>query len=255
MPRVSRADFEQRNDDATRTLSGMPLRALRRFVLERKPTQVVSERVNEHCDLCGLVLPTEHHHLLELANRNIICACQACALLFDTTRAHPAKYRLVSTRYLVLPDFTMTAEQWDALMIPVNIVFFFFDSKEQQIKAFYPGPAGATESLLSMEHWASLTEANPLLHQLEPDVEALLMNRLEGASVCYLVPIDSCYQLVGLIRVNWRGLSGGEEVGQAMGTFFAELQARSQSVSAEQANGLIKEGLFQQGESDAGFKL
>ena len=28
----------------------------------------------------------------------------------------------------------------------------------------------------------------------------------------YIVPIDECYRLVGLIRMHWRGLSGGTEV-------------------------------------------
>jgi hypothetical protein len=72
---------------------------------------------------------------------------------------------------------------------------------------------------------------NPPLVAMQPDVEALLVNRLGArrgfaASEYYLAPIDACYQLVGLIRLHWRGLSGGTEVWQALSRFFAELQSR-----------------------------
>ena len=46
----------------------------------------------------------------------------------------------------------------------------------------------------------------------------------------YIVPIDACYQLVGLIRLSWKGLSGGEEVWRAVEEFFVDLQAKSQPV-------------------------
>jgi hypothetical protein len=40
----------------------------------------------------------------------------------------------------------------------------------------------------------------------------------------YIVPIDQCFKLVGLIRSNWRGFSGGTEVWQKIGGFFADLK-------------------------------
>ena len=43
----------------------------------------------------------------------------------------------------------------------------------------------------------------------------------------YLVPIDECYKLVGLIRSHWRGLSGGTEVWREIGAFFAALKKRA----------------------------
>ena len=59
---------------------------------------------------------------------------------------------------------------------------------------------------------------------LEPDVEALLVNRIDGAREYYRVPIDRCFALVGLIRTRWRGLSGGAEAWQAIHEFFAGLR-------------------------------
>ena len=56
---------------------------------------------------------------------------------------------------------------------------------------------------------------------LEPDVEALLVNRIGEARECYRVGIDECYKLVGLIRTHWRGLSGGQAVWDEIGRFFA----------------------------------
>ena len=70
-------------------------------------------------------------------------------------------------------------------------------------------------------------EENPVLRELEPDVEALLVNRVRGANDYYLAPIDECFKLVGLIRAGWRGLSGGTEVWQAIEGFFAELKGKS----------------------------
>ncbi len=76
---------------------------------------------------------------------------------------------------------------------------------------------------------------------MEPDVEALLANRIEqghdqgggeGGGEYYLAPIDKCYELVGLIRAQWRGLSGGPEVWKQIGLFFEELKTRASWESA-----------------------
>jgi hypothetical protein len=69
-----------------------------------------------------------------------------------------------------------------------------------------------------------------VLGGMERDVEALLVNRVRGAREHFLVPIDECYSLVGLIRMHWRGLSGGREVWEEIGRFFEELRERSRTV-------------------------
>ena len=80
------------------------------------------------------------------------------------------------------------------------MAFFFHNTQAERMMAFYPGPMGATESLLDLGAWETLEEANPVLVTIEPDVEALLVNRARGAREHWLVPIDECYGLVGLIR-------------------------------------------------------
>jgi Family of unknown function (DUF5947) len=130
----------------------------------------------------------------------------------------------------------MTDAEWDALMIPINLAFFFQNSQDSRVTALYPSPAGATESLLPLAAWNNIVQSNPALHSLEPDVEALLVNRVgqaRGATAAqyYIVPIDACYKLVGLIRIHWRGFSGGTEVWQEIGAFFSHLRSHAEIVT------------------------
>jgi hypothetical protein len=212
------------------TLSA-PVGALRRFTQKRE--ERTSAEV-EHCELCGEVIPTDHRHLLDLSSRALTCTCQACSLLFSDEGAGGGKHKLVPRRYLSLTDFHMTTEQWDDLMIPVNMAFIFRSSGSKHVMAFYPSPAGATESLLDLNGWELLLQNNPVLRSLEPDVEALLINRVQNACEHYIVPIDACYQLVGLIRVTWKGLSGGSESKDAIKQFFEEIRAKSRFVKGDQ---------------------
>ena len=190
---------------------------LRRFVRERVPV--------ERCDLCGAELAPDHQHLIEPTSRQLVCCCDACAILFSGQAG--GKYRRVPRRIRALSDFRMTDAQWDSLLIPIGMVFLFQSVSAGRVVAFYPGPAGATESLLELGAWEDLARENPILDGLDPDVEALLVNRLNGAREYYLVPIDECYKLVGLIRTHWRGLSGGAEAREAIGQFFASLRERA----------------------------
>lgn len=202
----------------------VPMGALRRLLRETPPA---TTQPLEHCELCGVALPTEHRHLVDRTNRSLACACSACALLFERQGALGGKYQAVPQRTLALADFQLTDAEWDELLIPVNMAFIFRSSSAGRAVAYYPSPAGATESLLSLEQWEALAARERYLAELQPDVEALLINRVGAAREHYLVPIDTCYQLVGIIRTNWRGLSGGEEVWRAIEAFFAGLRARA----------------------------
>ena len=204
--------------------SAAPIGALRRFTQEREQARAPIER----CELCSEMIPAEHHHLMDLSSHTVICVCQACSVLFYGQGAGGGKYRLVPRRHVTLSNFQMSDEQWDELMIPVNMVYIFQSTTINRVMAFYPSPAGAIESLLDLEYWKSLMENNPILRDLEPDVEALLINRVRDVREYYIVPIDACYKLVGLIRVYWKGLSGGEEVWKEIAAFFASIRAKSE---------------------------
>jgi hypothetical protein len=204
--------------------------ALRQFTRSRR----VSSEPLERCELCSAGLAHEHPHLVELATRTIICACDPCALLFDN--ASVGKYKRVSRRVLRLADFEVTDAQWDGLLIPINMAFFFRSSLENRMIALYPSPAGAVESLLPMEAWRDIEKSHATLMQLKPDIEALLVNRVGHAhgltkAEYYIAPIDDCYRLVGIIRMHWKGLSGGTEVWAAIGHFFSELRAKAEVIN------------------------
>jgi hypothetical protein len=209
------------NDVANRPSLG----SLKRFAQKPRPA--------ERCEMCSKELAAEHAHLIEPQQRKLLCACDACALLFASQEG--TKYRRVPRDARYLPDFRMSDDQWNALMIPIEMAFFFRSSSQGRVIALYPSPAGATESLLELEMWEDVEKENPALAQMSPDVEALLANRVGVArgvpSAYYIVPIDECYKLVGLIRMHWRGLSGGTEVWREINGYFSALRKKTVSAS------------------------
>jgi hypothetical protein len=210
-------ELEIRNSQSEIRNSDSPFAVLRRFVKQRA--------VVERCELCSAEVHSHHEHLVDIATRQMVCACQACAILFSG-KAN-TKYRRVPQRILALANFQMTDAQWESLLIPISMAFFFRSSAVGRVISLYPSPAGATESLLDLESWDEILQGNPVLKEMEPDTEALLVNRVRGASEYYLLPIDECYKLVGLIRTNWHGLSGGTQMWEAIGKFFAELKEKA----------------------------
>ena len=207
----------------------VPLRALRPFIRERERARVVEE----YCEMCSEPLGSEHRHLLDLSRHCIVCTCGACALLFASRGAGDGKYRCLPQRWLALQDFQMTDEQWDELGLPVDMAYIFYSSEAERALAFYPSPAGAMESLLDLENWKALLGGNPILNDLEPDVEALLVNRIGQTREYFVVPIDFCYCLVGLLRLSWKGLSGGKEAWEAIEAFFADLRVKASPVTSD----------------------
>jgi Family of unknown function (DUF5947) len=184
----------------------------------------------EVCELCGEPMPSEHGHLVDLEHRSLSCACRGCYLLFTADGAGGQRFRAVPDRYQALPDIRLTPAQWDTLQIPVSVAFFFVNSGLDRVAVFYPSPAGATESLLPLDAWADVVAAHPELSTLRPDVEAVLV-RMEPAAdggECYVVPIDACYELVGRLRLLWKGFDGGAAVHDALDAFFDRIRARAE---------------------------
>jgi hypothetical protein len=136
--------------------------------------------------------------------------------------ARSGRYRGVPELAQALPDFNLTDGQWDDLRIPIGLAFFCRQSTTGQVAATYPSPAGPVESLLTLEAWRELEDANPILRELEADVEALLVNRVGSSRDYYRIGIDQCFKLVGLVRQNWHGLSGGVEVWEAVAGFLRQ---------------------------------
>jgi hypothetical protein len=180
----------------------------------------------EQCEMCAVPIGPEHSHLADVQGHRLLCTCRPCYLLFSDGGASHGHYRVVPDRYRFNPDFTMSAVQWETMGIPVNLAFLFYQSDQDRYVAFYPSPGGPTESLLDLAAWDEVVAADPLLQELAPDVEAVLLRRLDDGFECHLVPIDACYELVGIVRQYWEGFAGGEDVWRRIDDFFAGIQER-----------------------------
>jgi hypothetical protein len=172
-----------------------------------------------HCDLCGGRMSEDHRHLLDVHERRILCACEPCVAM----RSGEDHLRPTGTRVLRLQGFELGDELWAKFQIPIGLAFFFRSDVAGGVVALYPSPAGATECELYLDAWNELVAANPVLADLEPEVEALIVNRLAEPPAHAIVPIDRCYELVGMIKASWEGISGGDAVQNSVDAFFARL--------------------------------
>jgi hypothetical protein len=206
------------NLEASREPSNVSsLNILRRFARPRP--------AREQCDLCGQALAVEHDHLVEISTRRVHCACGPCAILFSGQRV--VKYRRIPRRIQFLADFHLPDDLWARLDLPIDLAFFVRDTANDTVIVRYPSPAGTTETLANPNAWKELVDKNPSIRDLEPDVEALLVNRIEGRCECFRVGIDEGYKLVGLLRQRWQGFSGGHEVWDEIDRYFEDLKRRS----------------------------
>ena len=185
-----------------------------------------ADQASERCDLCGLSIPDDHRHLLALVERRIVCSCEACWAM----RAGEGDYRPTGNRTVWLPDLDVPDDLWASFQIPIGLAFFMHSTVTSCVVAMYPSPAGATESELHFETWRRMVELNPVLDDLESDIEGLIVNRLTEPPMYAIAPIDRCYALTGAIKLTWEGISGGSGVGEAVSQFFEHLRREAIAV-------------------------
>lgn len=190
------------------------LRRVARSVVETEP----------RCELCSAGLAEEHGHIADVQQRRLLCACRACTLLFAPGGAGGARYRVVTGEIRRLVGDELSAEAWAELGVPVEVVFFLGRS-DGSVTACYPGPAGVVESDVDSRVWQGLVETAPGFGAAVPDVEAVMVRRgPDGASQdCWVLPVDRCYELVGLVREWWSGPGGGTEVWPRLDSWFEDL--------------------------------
>ena len=203
--------------------------------LKRLLARPPKKRKGEACEMCAVRIAAEHSHVVDLEGRGLLCTCRPCWLLFTHPGAAQGKFRAVPDRVRFVPDFRLGEPLWDEMQIPVRLAFLFTNSSLGRVVAFYPSPAGATQSELPLGAWDTMVRDNPVLGSLRPDVEALLVfgREHESTFTCFLVPIDACYELTGLVRRRWKGFDGGTEVWDAIDAFFARLRERASEVGVE----------------------
>ncbi|AGB22885.1 hypothetical protein Mycsm_02550 [Mycobacterium sp. JS623] len=188
--------------------------------------------IGERCEMCSEAIADEHQHVVNLEGRQLMCVCRGCYLLFTDTAAD-LRYRAIPDRYLVFEGFALDRRAWEALQIPVGLAFFFHNSTLGRTVAFYPGPAGATESELDLQAWNDIRTSDPRVDTAAADTEALLVRVPDDETAsprAYLVPIDACYEFVGRLRMMWRGFDGGQDVRSYIEGFFEQLDNRSRVV-------------------------
>lgn len=205
----------------------MNLAALRRLTQPR-PAQ-------QRCELCAAPAAEEHQHLVDPDARRLVCVCDACAILFDHNGA--TRYRRVPRDVRDLRGLDLDDALWSRLAIPIGLVFFFRSSVSKSVLGVYPSPGGPTETVIEPELWNDLAALHPALAAMPEDVEALLVNRVSGAREYFIVPIDECYKLSGVIRTHWTGFSGGDELWDRLALFFARLR----SIDAPEAQARVEE--------------
>ena len=147
---------------------------LRRLQMREMPEG--PEPLEANCDLCGTSMPEDHRHLLQLDERSIVCACESCWAL----RSGDAEYVPTGSRVVWLDDLDLPDDLWARFQIPIGLAFFLRTGGG--VVAFYPSPAGATESELDLGVWGELCAKNPVLGDLEPEAEALIVDRMVGAA-------------------------------------------------------------------------
>jgi hypothetical protein len=190
---------------------------------------------DERCEMCAAEIPAEHGHVADLEAASLICACRACSLLFTRESAGRGRYRAVPDRYLA--DVPLTPAEWDDLQVPVGLAFFLHSSVTGELTAFYPSPAGPTECQLDLAAWRRLEVSHPLLAAAAPDVEAILVSNGDAGAGLFVVPVDVCYELVGRMRLLWRGFDGGTEARASIAEFLGRVRSRARPYVPEARSG------------------
>jgi hypothetical protein len=162
------------------------------------------ESRGDACELCAVPLSEAHDHLLQPTERRLACACAACACLFPS--AGTARYLRVRTRVRRIPGMALDDAALRALDVPVRLAFVAPSRLHARIFATYPNAGGATESVVPDAAWAELVTVFPVLADVEPELEGLLIDHIGGRTDCFIATIDVCHRVIGLLR----GKSGTE---------------------------------------------
>lgn len=194
-------------------MSGALQRVIRRAGARRPDAE-------QRCDLCLELLPPDHGHLLDTGEDQVLCSCRACSILFSRPAASDGRYRLLPVRRTPLAGIDAAG-----LGVPVGLAFFVLQP-DRTVLAHYPSPAGATRWQVDPGAWQGVMSGSPALADLEPQVEALLINTTGDRREAWIVPVDDCYRLVAIVRREWRGLTGGDRVGPQIEGFFDELRRK-----------------------------
>jgi hypothetical protein len=178
----------------------------------------------ERCGLCGDPVGGRHRHVLDGGEdpghgAALLCMCVPCTMLFDRGGAGGRRYTLVPDRRTRL-----TGVATGPLGVPVGLAFVVPRDGGGAV-AHYPSPLGVTHNDVDPETWAAVAAESAALAGMRPDVEALLVWTRAAGDLTrqWIVGIDECYRLAGVVRRHWTGMSGGTAVWREVAGFFEKL--------------------------------
>ena len=164
--------------------------------------------------MCGEPIAEPHQHVVNLDSRGADVHLPGCYLLFTAERRRScatARCRSATCPSRTSGSVRRSGTRWRSRSAWRSSSAT--PSLDRTV-AFYPGPAGATESELPLDAWDDGPGRNPGLATLRSDVEALLV-RAPGAerAVAECLPrADRRLLRAGRAAAAvWRGFDGGQE--------------------------------------------
>ena len=176
--------------------------------------------------------------MVNVEGRQLMCICRGCYLLFTDSHAQ-LRYRAVPDRYLAFPDFALDRREWEALQIPVGLAFFFRNSAHGPNRRVLSRPGRRHRVRTGPRRLERDHRRRPPGRACWPTTSRRCWSGCptdeQAPPQCFLVPIDACYEFVGRLRMLWRGFDGGQEAHRFIDEFFAQVEARSQTVAGGDA--------------------
>lgn len=176
------------------------------------------------CDLCAVPLDGTHRHLLDTDDHDLRCVCTPCRILFEQPGAGNDRLRVVPRRWQ-RADAGGSDAAWAATGIPVGLALLTLDD-DGSPSVRYPGPAGPVDGVVALDAWHRLRREVPLLSEISPHVETVLVDRRPGHHDVVLVPTDEAYAFVARVRDAWTGLGGGPGVDAVVDEMVARAPGR-----------------------------
>jgi len=169
-----------------------------------------------------------HLHLISPTTRRLVCVCASCSSWYGQQNDRSLVPVPRVARELL--SFRLTNAQWQGLCLPADLAFCYWSSLDAGAVAVSPTRDGVIETRLPEGPWGDIVAGNRPLQEMAADVEGLLVHRVP-TSACRLplyviMPIDVCYQLVGILRAYWRGDGGGDEVWTEVDGFLSRLRGQ-----------------------------
>ena len=187
---------------------------------------------SERCEFCAADIGERHGHVADVADHRLLCVCRPCYLLFAPQGAGGGRYRGVGEEVRRVGDLLLDDARWDALRIPVDLVFFFRQTDADAPARVLPRPRRRDRVASSTcPPGATSAAANPVLD--EPSTTSRRCCCAGTTSTLLLLPGADRR----LLRAGRRGpaargpgSAAGPEVWRGSSAFFAGLDDRASVV-------------------------